>query len=345
MSESHPVPTSAVELTEEEHDVLVQQAHAHQEQLTLGLRKGREAAWQVAEAVSLFYEERGWELLGYDSLPEWLAQPEISMPKTTFYRYRDIWNTMKARQVDASTLARLDQSKMAIVLPALRKGRVSTQDAIADVEALAASDLREKYVQPRDMGITIQDIVDRGKADEEFVREALARDPGDDDDVTEGTWSDLGPSEALVDSDPSSTPPSGSDSPEAVSRAPQGAGYVTRSGRVLTDDDIEALADEAEHGHYDLNADIAEVISGESISPDENGNLTTTPTSTVLGTLDEEEGVDRDLAVQMAQILWRIGEEVAPREKKKMSNDLREEVMRVLRLAVDAGLLDVQDAD
>jgi hypothetical protein len=141
--------SSAVELTAEEYQERVDRCFAIGERIKQGVRNQRQSLWDLAQALHEFDQENGWTALGHDKLVDWLADPEVSMTQSTFYRlvgvYRDL---VIQRAVPLSTLRGLDSSKVAIVLPQIRKGKVSTQEALSDVEALGASDLRTKYVRP-----------------------------------------------------------------------------------------------------------------------------------------------------------------------------------------------------
>lgn len=112
-----------------------------------GLRKGREALWETAEALYHFYEERAWSALGYESLSEWLADPEVGITSSTYYRMVRSWRELIVyRKVPMATVQALDQSKVDLVLPAIEQGRVKVDEALGDVVALGKRDLREKYV-------------------------------------------------------------------------------------------------------------------------------------------------------------------------------------------------------
>jgi hypothetical protein len=50
------------------------------------LAAGRRSIWEAARALAEFDAENGWTALGYDTLAEWLADPEISMSRATYYR-------------------------------------------------------------------------------------------------------------------------------------------------------------------------------------------------------------------------------------------------------------------
>jgi hypothetical protein len=250
--------TAPHELSQEEHQQLVNDCFTIEQRIKAGMRKGREALWEVAEEMYKFDEARGWLVLGYETLGEWLADPEISMPRSTFNRLVQAWGDLVVvRKVDPPTLATLDLSKTSLVLAALRAGEVSTDKALADVQSMGANDLRKQYSKPRG-GDRVQ-----------------TPDPP----AEEESWADVGPTDGFVEEEPVIVP----------------------------------------------------------ADTDTNGNQADADTWRSMPTWNDYEFV-RDLA----RVMWRISEEVAPPEKKRMSADLREEVDRVVKLAISAGLLDVE---
>jgi hypothetical protein len=179
----HPVPAPARDLTEEEHQKLVEQVFGYEQAVKAGLQKGREALWQVAEALSKFDADRGWQVLGHDTLTDWLADPEIGMPRSTYYRLVRVWDQFViAKKVDVPALAQVDPSKVDLVLPALKNGTVTTKKALKDVEALGWRDLREKYAPAKPQV------------------EKPSVEPAGDNDTPDG-WSGLGPTEGVVEDD------------------------------------------------------------------------------------------------------------------------------------------------
>jgi hypothetical protein len=137
----------ARELTVEEQQALTQRCVDLEAVIKAGLVKTRELMWKVAEGLHEFDEEQGWLRLGYETLTDWLAQPDVTMSRATYYRLVQTWRELHViRKVDVSTLRRLDPSKVHIVMPALKAATVPLTDALDDIEALGAQDLREKYV-------------------------------------------------------------------------------------------------------------------------------------------------------------------------------------------------------
>jgi hypothetical protein len=99
-----------------------------------------------------FDGQSGWRALGYDTIGEWLADPDITMTRSTYYRLISTFQELAVvRHVELPTLGVLDLSKVAIALPALKRGEVSTEDMLADAESLGARDLRIKYAAQPEM--------------------------------------------------------------------------------------------------------------------------------------------------------------------------------------------------
>ena len=141
----------AREVTPEEWDALVARATDIEKRIRQAIGAGRTALWALVEAAYDFEEEHGWIALGYETKNEWLAQPDIGISRTQFFRMVRTWRTLVVRrEVDIPTLTRLDTSKVAIVLPAIETSRVDVDEALADADALAASDLRIKYIRPEE---------------------------------------------------------------------------------------------------------------------------------------------------------------------------------------------------
>ena len=121
-------------------------AHAIEKQVHAALYRGREALWELSEALYDFDEARGWLGLGFDTLKEWLAQPEHVMSRSQYHKLVSTWRKLVVeRRIDADRLRLLDQSKVAIVTKAITSAEVLVDEVLADVEVLAARDLRRKY--------------------------------------------------------------------------------------------------------------------------------------------------------------------------------------------------------
>jgi hypothetical protein len=140
-----PQTAPARDLTAEEADERAQAMFDLDQSIKAGFRAGREAMWNVARDLAKFDEESGWTALGYDKLGDWLADPDVSLGRRTYYRMVSVWRELEQRRVSVAELAELDTSKVDIVLGAVKAGRADIDDALADAKTLGARDLREKY--------------------------------------------------------------------------------------------------------------------------------------------------------------------------------------------------------
>lgn len=105
-----------------------------------------ETTWELAEALYLFHKSGGWGLLGYDTLNEFLAQPELGMSRRQFFSLTRMWRDLVVvRQVEVSQLKRIEPAKVQEVVPAVLRGDVDLYRALGDAEALGHRDLRARY--------------------------------------------------------------------------------------------------------------------------------------------------------------------------------------------------------
>jgi hypothetical protein len=79
MTDVAPYTPEARELSKDEREAWVQSAYAHECQIKDGLTGARSSLWGAAEALYHFSEETGWAALGYETLGEWLASPEVTL--------------------------------------------------------------------------------------------------------------------------------------------------------------------------------------------------------------------------------------------------------------------------
>lgn len=119
-------------------------------QVEAKIKKGVGAIRQVWIALAgylhEFYSERMWEHLGHDKFEEWLGTPEIGLGRSQVYALIEAYEELVVkREVEEAVLAELEATKLAVVLPALRRGQVELEEALADCEALSRSALRQKY--------------------------------------------------------------------------------------------------------------------------------------------------------------------------------------------------------
>lgn len=114
------------------------------------MARGRQALWDLAEALYDFDESHGWLALGYEKLSDYLADPEVTLTLGTYRRYvRTYRKLVVEKAIPVTRLRELEQSKVAIVVDKVANNEVLVEDALADVEALGAKDLREKYYNRR----------------------------------------------------------------------------------------------------------------------------------------------------------------------------------------------------
>jgi hypothetical protein len=100
----------------------------------------------LAASLHEFYVTKAWESRGNSSMTEWLAQPEIGIAYRTAKDMIDVYaELVVTRGVRPEELAMTDASKVAVVLPSLRAGTVTTGRALADCQVLTRTDLRELY--------------------------------------------------------------------------------------------------------------------------------------------------------------------------------------------------------
>lgn len=126
------------------------EAQSAYEQLLGGLGAARVGMSVVAEACFRLSREQRWVDLGFDTLGEFLAQPEISLTRTAFFDLADIWEQyVLEAEIPAERIGAVSDWKLAIPLRAIKAGDVDATDAFGDAEALGARDLREKYRQER----------------------------------------------------------------------------------------------------------------------------------------------------------------------------------------------------
>lgn len=124
-------------------------AASRREQLVVAAVDGVKSAW-VTLAARLYdcHRHDDWRTLGYGSLGEWLAQADIGIERGHYYAMVRVFETFVIEHaVPVQQLAAVDVSKATEVLPAVRDGKVTPEEALADCEALTRRDLRERYAR------------------------------------------------------------------------------------------------------------------------------------------------------------------------------------------------------
>jgi hypothetical protein len=125
-----------------------EESHAIHTLILGALDRGRAAVWDLAEQFYELYERRGWLALGYETLVDYLAQPEVAYGETAFWQLVRLHERLLIQGgLDPNRVHRLEWTKARVVMKALAAGNVGIEDAVADIEALSRSDLIEKYKQ------------------------------------------------------------------------------------------------------------------------------------------------------------------------------------------------------
>lgn len=123
-------------------------AHAVHEEIR-GAVKAMRSAWVwLAERLYHFNQQKMWIPLGYRTFDEYLASPEIELGRRQVYALIEAWRELIIeRGLDPKELEDAEVSKVREVMPAVRKGTVSLEEAIADAKSLGREDLRLRYAK------------------------------------------------------------------------------------------------------------------------------------------------------------------------------------------------------
>lgn len=145
-------PRPARDLTPGEQKARAEAAYDVDQRLKSALAAGREAAWEVAEACADFADSQGYLDLGFDSLNEYLGDPDIGISRSFFQKLVRIARFARTRQL-VDEFRTLELTKVSVVLPAMQSGQVPAEQAISDVRSLSRSDLVEAYIGPRERNL------------------------------------------------------------------------------------------------------------------------------------------------------------------------------------------------
>jgi hypothetical protein len=146
----HPVPASAVELTDEEIAQRSQAMYALDQEIRAGLAKGRAGLWEAAKALYAFDEQSGWSALGFESVRHYCADPGVEISRSTYNAMKRAYGqTVVLRKVDFDRVKQIDYGKVEIVLSKVSTGEKKIDEALDDAEAMGYRDLREEYWGPK----------------------------------------------------------------------------------------------------------------------------------------------------------------------------------------------------
>ena len=104
-------------------------------------------AWvYLAEDLYNFQYHSHWIALGYPSLDEWLAGPDIDLKRRQAYYLIATYKEMVIEHgATPAMLENVGVTRAKIVLPALRKKKIDLISALSDAETLGRRDLAERY--------------------------------------------------------------------------------------------------------------------------------------------------------------------------------------------------------
>lgn len=121
-------------------------AHQVQERIRTNVNTMRALWINVAGDLYHFHTGEMWRKLGYGSFESWLATPEIELERRWVFELIAVYRELVVdRQVEASQLGALNVGKVREILPAVRRGHVTVEEALADCEAMPRRDLEERY--------------------------------------------------------------------------------------------------------------------------------------------------------------------------------------------------------
>lgn len=117
-----------------------------EEKIKMGVGAIKQVWVALAAYFHEFYTERMWEALGHDKFETWLGDPDISLGRSQVYSLIEVYEELVVKRgVTDEQLMELEITKLAVVLPAIRKDEVELEDALADCGSLSRSELRAKY--------------------------------------------------------------------------------------------------------------------------------------------------------------------------------------------------------
>jgi hypothetical protein len=163
-----------------------EESHAIHTAILSALERGRAAVWDLAEQYYELSERRGWKALGYETLRDYLGQPEVAYGESAFWALVRLHERLLVQgKLDPERVHRLEWTKANYVMKALNGGSATIENAVSDVETLSRSDLIEKYVPKQPPASLHPDGDAEGKAAITENVDGTARE--DDDDPPDGT--------------------------------------------------------------------------------------------------------------------------------------------------------------
>jgi hypothetical protein len=127
-------------------EVEAQEAFEAQEGIKQTIRRMRYQWAVLAGQLYDFHKRRLWEKLGYETVGDWMASPDIDLEYRQTYILIQVYREWVHKQgFSVEEVGRLNLSRLQVVTPAVQNRRISAKEAFADVESLSRTDLRERY--------------------------------------------------------------------------------------------------------------------------------------------------------------------------------------------------------
>ena len=140
------VPAQARELTPKQAEAHVERAFKLEVKIKQSYARVHESWWALSQQLYAFHEGGYWSALGYDTLDEFLVQPDLGMSRRQFFQMTKLWRDLVVvKQIEPAALADIEPSKVREVAPAIMRGDVTVEAALADAKALGYRDVKDKY--------------------------------------------------------------------------------------------------------------------------------------------------------------------------------------------------------
>jgi hypothetical protein len=93
-----------------------------------------------------FHTDELWRSLGHETFESWLATPEVELERRWVFELLSAYRELVVKQgVEPARLGAVNVGKVREILPAIRRGQVSAEEALSDCESLGRRDLEERY--------------------------------------------------------------------------------------------------------------------------------------------------------------------------------------------------------
>ena len=127
-------------------ELVAREAFDAQARIQVCVKEIRRRWIELAADLYEFHENRHWQDLGHPSFESWLRQPDIELERRMVFQLIATWRTLVVdKGIKPARLAELEASKVAEIVPAVRRGQVDIDKALSDAEVLPRDDLRTLY--------------------------------------------------------------------------------------------------------------------------------------------------------------------------------------------------------